>query len=130
MGGLGRGARVMGSQARISGAYSLTKQAIQLGFLPRMNVVQTSARAIGQIYMPGVNGMLLLAVVAAVLGFGSSSKLASAYGVAVTGTMLTTTFLTFFLIRYGWGYNLLLSVFPTGFFLAGGAWCSFFRPRQ
>ncbi len=115
---LATAATVIASQATISGAYSLTKQAIQLGFLPRMNVVQTSARAIGQIYMPGVNGMLLLAVVAAVLGFGSSSKLASAYGVAVTGTMLTTTFLTFFVIRYGWGYNLLLSVFATGFFMA------------
>jgi len=115
---LATAATVIASQATISGAYSLTKQAIQLGFLPRMNVVQTSAKAIGQIYMPGVNGMLLLAVVAAVLGFGSSSKLASAYGVAVTGTMLTTTFLTFFVIRYGWGYNLLLSVFATGFFMA------------
>jgi KUP system potassium uptake protein len=115
---LATAATVIASQATISGAYSLTKQAIQLGFLPRMTVVQTSAKAIGQIYMPGVNGMLLLAVVAAVLGFGSSSKLASAYGVAVTGTMLTTTFLTFFVIRYGWGYNLLLSVFATVFFMA------------
>ena len=115
---LATAATVIASQATISGAYSLTKQAIQLGFLPRMTVVQTSAKAIGQIYMPGVNGMLLLAVLAAVLGFGSSSKLASAYGVAVTGTMLTTTFLTFFVIRYGWGYNLLLSVFATGFFMA------------
>lgn len=115
---LATAATVIASQATISGAYSLTKQAIQLGFLPRMNVVQTSAKAIGQIYMPGVNGMLLVAVVGAVLGFGSSSRLASAYGVAVTGTMLTTTFLTFFVIRYGWGYNLALSVFATGFFMA------------
>jgi KUP system potassium uptake protein len=115
---LATAATVIASQATISGAYSLTKQAIQLGFLPRMSVVQTSAKAIGQIYMPGVNAMLLLAVLAAVLGFGSSSKLASAYGVAVTGTMLTSTFLTFFVIRYGWGYNLLLSVFATVFFMA------------
>jgi KUP system potassium uptake protein len=115
---LATAATVIASQATISGAYSLTKQAIQLGFLPRMTVVQTSAKAIGQIYMQGVNGMLLLAVLAAVVGFGSSSKLASAYGVAVTGTMLTTTFLTFFVIRYGWGYNLLLSAFATVFFMA------------
>jgi KUP system potassium uptake protein len=115
---LATAATVIASQATISGAYSLTRQAIQLGFLPRMNVIQTSAKAIGQIYMPGVNGMLLLAVLAAVLGFGSSSRLASAYGVAVTGTMLTTTFLTFFVIRYGWRYNLALSVFATGFFVA------------
>lgn len=115
---LAAAATVIASQATISGAYSLTKQGIQLGFLPRMNVVQTSAKAIGQIYLPGVNGVLLLTVLAAVLGFGSSSRLASAYGVAVTGTMLTTTILTFFVIRHGWGYNLLLSVFATGFFLA------------
>jgi KUP system potassium uptake protein len=115
---LATAATVIASQATISGAYSLTRQAIQLGFLPRMNVVQTSAKAIGQIYMPGVTGMLLVAVLAAVLGFGSSSRLASAYGVAVTGTMLTTTFLTFFVIRYGWGYSLPLSVFSTSFFVA------------
>ncbi len=115
--GLATAATVIASQATISGAYSLTKQGIQLGYLPRMNVVQTSAKAIGQIYLPGLNAILLLIVLAAVLGFGSSSKLASAYGVAVTGTMLTTTILTFFVIHYGWGYNLLLSLFSTGFFL-------------
>ncbi len=115
--GLATAATVIASQATISGAYSLTKQGIQLGYLPRMNVVQTSAKAIGQIYLPGLNAILLLVVLAAVLGFGSSSKLASAYGVAVTGTMLTTTILTFFVIHYGWGYNLLLSLFSTGFFL-------------
>jgi KUP system potassium uptake protein len=114
---LATAATVIASQATISGAYSLTKQAIQLGVLPRMNVVHTSERQIGQIYMPGVNGVLLIVVVAAVLGFGSSSELASAYGVAVTGTMLVDTVLTFFVIRYGWGYNLLLCVFATGFFL-------------
>ncbi|MGH6636028.1 MAG: potassium transporter Kup [Gammaproteobacteria bacterium] len=110
-------ATVIASQATISGAYSLTKQAVQLGFLPRMNVVQTSAKQMGQIYMPGVNWMLLFVVLATVLGFGSSSALASAYGVAVTGTMLVTTFLTFFVIRYGWGYNLPLCVLATGFFI-------------
>jgi len=115
---LATAATVIASQATKSGAYSLTRQAIQLGFLPRMNVVQTSAKAIGQIYLPVVTWTLFVAVLAAVLGFGSSSRLASAYGVAVTGTMLTTTFLTFFVIRYGWGYNLVLSVFATAFFMA------------
>jgi len=110
-------ATVIASQATISGTYSLTKQAIQLGYLPRMNVIQTSAKAIGQIYIPAINWLLLAAVLLAVLGFGSSSKIASAYGVAVTGTMLVTTFLTFFVIRYGWGYNLLLCVLSTGFFM-------------
>jgi K+ transporter len=115
---LATAATVIASQATISGAYSLTKQGIQLGYLPRMNVVHTSERAIGQIYIPTLNGILLVAVLIAVLGFGSSSNLASAYGVAVTGTMLVTTLLTFFVIRYGWRYNLLLSLFATGFFIA------------
>ena len=92
---LATAATVIASQATISGAYSLSKQAIQLGFLPRMTVRHTSAREIGQIYMPAVNWILLIIVLAAVLGFGSSSKLASAYGVAVTGTMVATTLLTF-----------------------------------
>ncbi len=115
--GLATAATVIASQAVISGTYSLTKQAIQLGFLPRMQLIHTSARQIGQIYMPVVNWVLLLIVLAAVLGFGSSSRLASAYGIAVTGTMLVTTCLTFFVIRYGWGYNLLLCILATGFFL-------------
>ena len=110
-------AGVVASQATISGAYSLTKQAIQLGFLPRMNVVHTSAKEIGQIYLPGVNWILLAAVVAAVVGFGSSTALASAYGLSVTGTMMIDTFLTFFVIRYVWGYNPLLCVLSTGFFI-------------
>ncbi|KAI3603844.1 Kup system potassium uptake protein (plasmid) [Cupriavidus necator H850] len=113
---LATAATVIASQATISGAYSLTKQAIQLGYLPRMHGVQTSEKAIGQIYMPSLNGILLVAVLGAVVGFGSSSKLASAYGVAVTGTMLATTLLTFFVIHYGWGYTLLLSVLATSFF--------------
>src|SRR5712664_1678461 len=110
-------ATVIASQATISGAYSMTQQAIQLGYLPRMNIEHTSAQTIGQIYVPTVNWILLLAVVAVVLGFGSSSKLASAYGVAVMGTMLVTTFLTFFVIRYGWGYPLWLCLLATGFFM-------------
>ena len=83
----------------------MTKQAIQLGFLPRMTVVQTSARERGQIYIPGINWLLLAAVLAAVIGFGSSSRLASAYGVAVTATMLVDTLLTFFVIRYALGLS-------------------------
>ena len=114
---LATAATVIASQATISGAYSVTHQAIQLGYLPRMNVQHTSARVIGQIYVPAVNWILLAVVAAAVIGFGSSSKLASAYGVAVMGTMLATTFLTFFVIRYGWGYPLWLCVLATGFFL-------------
>jgi KUP system potassium uptake protein len=109
-------AGVIASQATISGAYSLTKQAIQLGFLPRMNIIQTS-RELGQIYLPAVNWVLLSAVLAAVIGFGSSSALASAYGLSVTGTMLIDTFLTFFVIRYWWRYNLLLCLLATGFFI-------------
>jgi KUP system potassium uptake protein len=114
---LATAATVIASQAVISGAYSLTKQAVQLGFLPRMSIVQTSAREIGQVYLPGINWLLCAAVVAAVIGFGSSSRLAGAYGVAVTGTMMVDTMLTFFVIRFGWGYPLWLCLTATGFFL-------------
>ncbi|HEY4066001.1 MAG TPA: KUP/HAK/KT family potassium transporter, partial [Burkholderiaceae bacterium] len=114
---LATAAAVIASQAVISGAYSLSKQAMQLGFLPRMNLVQTSAREVGQVYLPGVNWLLCAAVIASVIGFGSASRLAGAYGVAVTATMLVDTILTFFVIRYGWGYPLILCVFSTGFFL-------------
>lgn len=114
---LATAATVIASQATISGTYSLTKQAIQLDYLPRMNVTQTSAREIGQIYIRGVNWVLLFVIVAAVIGFASSTRLASAYGVAVTGTMLVTTILTFFVIRFAWGYSLSLSVAATGFFI-------------
>ena len=114
---LATGATVIASQAVISGAYSMTRQAVQLGFLPRMNIVHTSAREIGQIYIPSVNWVLCAVVVAAVVGFGSSSRLAGAYGVAVTATMLVDTLLTFFVIRYGWRYPLWLCLAATGFFL-------------
>ena len=96
----------------------MTKQAIQLGFLPRMNVIHTSEREIGQIYVPAINWTLLVAVVASVLGFGSSTALGSAYGIAVTGTMLITTVLTFYVVRYVWHYPWLLCAGATGFFLA------------
>ena len=114
---LATAATVIASQATISGTYSLTKQAIQLDYLPRMNVTQTSAREIGQIYIRGANWVLLVVIVAAVIGFGSSTRLASAYGVAVTGTMLVTTILTFFVVRFAWRYNLFLSLAATGFFI-------------
>src|SRR5687767_12117209 len=114
---LATAATVIASQAVISGAYSITKQAVQLGFLPRMTMVHTSAQEIGQIYIPSVNWLLCAVVVAAVIGFGSSSRLAGAYGVAVTGTMLVDTLLTFFVIRYAWRYPLWLCLFATGFFL-------------
>jgi KUP system potassium uptake protein len=78
--------------------------------------VYTSAQEIGQIYVPGINWSLLCAVVAAVVGFGSSTALGSAYGIAVTGTMLITTCLTFFVVRYAWNYNWFLCVFATVFF--------------
>jgi len=110
-------ATIIASQAVISGAYSVTKQAIQLGLLPRMRVLYTSAKEVGQIYMPEVNWLLLAAVLLAVVGFGSSSALASAYGIAVTLTMLITTMLTFFVIRHGWRYPLPLALAATGAFL-------------
>ena len=110
-------AAAIASQAVISGTFSMTRQAIQLGFLPRSKVVQTSEREIGQIYMPAVNWILMLGVLAAAIGFGSSTSLTFAYGLAVSGTMLITTILTFFVVRYGWQYNLFLCLLPTGFFL-------------
>jgi KUP system potassium uptake protein len=111
-------ATVIASQAVISGAYSMTKQAMQLGLLPRMQVFFTSTKEVGQIYMPAVNWLLLVSVLLAVVGFGSSSALASAYGIAVTFTMLITTLLTFFVVRHGWGYPLPVALAATGVFLA------------
>jgi KUP system potassium uptake protein len=107
-------AAIIASQAVITGAYSMTQQAIQLGLLPRMKQAHTSEREVGQIYLPAVNWTLLVAVVLAVLGFGSSSALASAYGIAVTVTMLATTVLTFFVVRHAWNYPLPLAVGATG----------------
>jgi len=114
---LATAAAVIASQAVISGAFSMTKQAIQLGFLPRMEVVYTSAKEAGQIYLPRVNWLLLFAVCAAVIGFGSVSAIAAAYGIAVTVTMLIDTVLTYFVVRYGWGYSLGVCLFSTSFFM-------------
>lgn len=110
-------AAIIASQAVISGAYSMTRQAIQLGFLPRMSVQHTSANEAGQIYLPAVNWVLLIGVVLAVILFGSSTALAGAYGIAVTLTMATTTLLTFFVVRYRWNLPKPITFFATGFFL-------------
>ncbi len=99
-------ATVIASQAVISGAFSITHQAVQLGYLPRMLVRHTSEREIGQVYVPAMNGLLLVAVVATVLGFRSSDALGGAYGVAVTGTMSVTTVLAFVYFRWGLGWPL------------------------
>jgi KUP system potassium uptake protein len=101
-------ATVIASQALISGAFSVTKQVIQLGYLPRINILHTSVRETGQIYIPFVNWSLFVAIVLAVVMFKSSSNLAAAYGIAVCSNMLITTMLTFFVIRYGWKYPLWL----------------------
>lgn len=115
--GLATAATITASQAIISGVFSVTMQAIQLGFLPRLQIRHTSDQKIGQIYIPFVNWMLLAAVGGAVIGFGSSSNLASAYGVAVTAIMLIETLLAFFVLRYTWKNPLALSLLATGFFL-------------
>ncbi|MCJ0765945.1 potassium transporter Kup [Variovorax terrae] len=107
---------VIASQALISGAFSATKQTIQLGFLPRLTILHTSIRDTGQIYIPAVNWMLLVGVIAAVGLFGSSSALAAAYGISVSLVMVITTVLTFFVVRYGWGYPLWLCLLATGCF--------------
>ncbi len=110
-------AAIIASQAVISGAYSLTKQAIALGFLPRMQVRHTSAAASGQIYLPAVNLALLLGVLVAVVVARSSSALASAYGIAVTLTMLITTLLTYVVISRAWRLPKPLALAATGFFV-------------
>jgi KUP system potassium uptake protein len=120
-------ATVIASQAVISGAYSMTKQAMQLGLLPRMRVHFTSAKVAGQIYMPGVNWLLLAAVLLAVYGFGSSSAMASAYGIAVTVTMLITTILTFFVVRYSWKFSLPIAVGATSLFIVVSCSIKFFQ---
>ena len=95
-------ATVIASQSVISGAFSVTRQAVQLGFLPRLTIRHTSAREIGQVYVPAINWALLTAVVALVLGFGSSTRLASAYGIAVTGTITVDTLLFLVVARSLW----------------------------
>ena len=114
---LATAATVIASQALISGAFSATKQTIQMGFLPRLTILHTSVRDTGQIYIPAVNWMLLAGVIAAVGLFGSSSALAAAYGISVSLVMVITTVLTFFVVRYRWNYPLWVCVAASGFFL-------------
>jgi len=94
---------VIASQAVISGAFSVTRQAVQLGFLPRLRIHHTSEEEVGQVYTPAINMLLFVAVIALVLGFGSSEKLAAAYGIAVTGTLAIDTILFFVVVRVLWG---------------------------
>ncbi|HEU5465251.1 MAG TPA: potassium transporter Kup [Gemmatimonadales bacterium] len=102
---LATAATVIASQAVISGAFSLTRQAVQLGYSPRLEIEHTSGVEIGQIYVPQVNWALMIATIGLVLGFGSSSRLAAAYGIAVTGTMATTSVLFYFLARERWRWR-------------------------
>jgi KUP system potassium uptake protein len=111
-------ATVIASQAVISGAFSITRQAMRLGFLPRLNVRHTSEHEIGQIYMPAVNWGLLAAVIVLVVGFGSSTALASAYGVAVTGTFLITTILFLVVARSLWHWSARRAVAVAAIFLS------------
>lgn len=114
--GLATLATVIASQALITGAFSVTKQVIQLGYLPRFQVWHTNVKETGQIFMPFVNWGLFALIVLAVMLFKSSSNLAAAYGIAVTLDMLITTLLTFFVIRYAWHYPLALCLAATGVF--------------
>jgi KUP system potassium uptake protein len=110
-------AAIIASQALISGAYSLTMQAVQLGFMPRFKIEHTSSTEMGQIYIPALNWALMIGCIATVVGFGSSSNLAAAYGVAVTATMVITTILLGVVEREKWGWSLPLALALTGFFL-------------
>ncbi|WP_294636719.1 potassium transporter Kup [uncultured Aquabacterium sp.] len=109
-------ATVIASQALISAAFSVTKQVIQLGYLPRLRILHTSVNETGQIYIPFVNWTLYGCIVLAVIFFGSSSKLASAYGITVTIDMLITTVMTFFVIRFAWKLPIALCIGATGVF--------------
>ncbi|MEJ8857687.1 potassium transporter Kup [Variovorax robiniae] len=113
---LATAATVIASQALITGAFSVTRQVIQLGYLPRLNIEHTSVRTAGQIYIPVVNWGLFVAIVLAVVMFRSSSSLAAAYGIAVTTDMLITTVLTFFVIRFAWKLPLALCIASTAWF--------------
>ena len=110
-------ATIIASQALITGVFSLTQQAIQLGYLPRLTIRHTSASHMGQIYVPAANWSLMFATIALVAGFGSSSRLASAYGVAVTATMLISAILFYYVARDLWKWNRIAVDFLVGFFL-------------
>lgn len=110
-------ATIIASQAVISGAFSITRQAVQLGFLPRLRILHTSERAEGQIYIPFINWGLLTLVILLVIGFGSSSSLAAAYGISVAGTMLIVTLMTAILVFRVWKWNKWLAGGTIGLFL-------------
>ncbi|MGE5236736.1 MAG: potassium transporter Kup [Acidobacteriota bacterium] len=110
-------ATVIASQAVISGAFSLTRQAVQLGYFPRMDIVHTSAVEIGQIYIPGVNWVLMLSTIALVFGFQRSTNMAAAYGVAVTSTMVITTFLAYQVARERFHWKVITALGVTAVFL-------------
>lgn len=110
-------AAIIASQAIISGSFSLTRQAVLLGYLPRMRITHTSAKEIGQIYVPQVNWALMVGTIAVVIGFENSSNVASAYGVALTATMLITTILAFVVTRVIWRWKLWQSIAVTAIFL-------------
>ena len=110
-------ATVIASQAVISGSFSLAMQSVQLGYSPRLEIRHTSASEFGQIYIPAINWALMVACVGLVIGFGSSSDLAAAYGVAVTTTMVITTLLFYVLVRESWHWPVWLALATTGFFL-------------
>lgn len=122
-------ATVIASQAVISGAYSMTQQAMQLGYAPRMDVLHTSAEHRGQIYIAGINWVLYITVMALVLGFRSSANLAAAFGIAVSGTMMITTALAYVVVRTNWHWSvgkalmvtIPLSVIDIAFFCANAA---------
>jgi KUP system potassium uptake protein len=110
-------AAVIASQALISGAFSLTRQAVQLGYSPRVTIIHTSGKAEGQIYVPEVNGALMVACIALVLGFRTSSSLAAAYGIAVTGTMGITSVLFYSVARRRWQWSVVQAGSVAGLFL-------------
>jgi KUP system potassium uptake protein len=114
---LSTAATVIASQAVISGAFSLSRQAVQLGFSPRVRIEHTSHEEIGQIYVPSTNWALMAATIILVVEFKTSSNLAAAYGVAVTSTMVITTALAYFVARHRWGWGLPASLLVTAFFL-------------
>jgi KUP system potassium uptake protein len=116
-------ATIIASQAVISGAFSVTHQAVQLGFLPRLRTEHTSHKALGQIYIPIVNWGLLFMVILLVIGFRESGRLASAYGIAVTGTMLITTMMLGVLVFQVWHWNRMLATVTIGlFFIVDGTY--------
>lgn len=120
--GLATAATVIASQAVISGAFSITSQAMQMDYIPLMQRVHTSTQAMGQIYVPAMNRMLLLLVICTVLGFGSSGNLAAAYGLAVTGTMMITTLLALVVALDSWQWSpLWTGVLVASFLIVDGA---------